>query len=62
MADAADGPDGTAFAYVSGGVFCLVQGQWDGGDDTDPDAPRDDAYKGWGGCAAIAGGRPAGGG
>ncbi len=54
----ADGPDGTAFAYVSGGVICLFKGEWDGGDDEQPDAPRDDAYKGRGSCAAIgAGGR-----
>ena len=50
---AADGPDGTAFAFASRGVLCLFQGRWDGGDDAEPDAPRDDAYRGSASCAAI---------
>lgn len=33
---AADGPDGTSFVLVRDDLFCIVEGQWDGGDDTDP--------------------------
>jgi hypothetical protein len=32
----ADGPDGTAFRISRQKVFCLVEGHWDGGDDSDP--------------------------
>jgi len=49
----ADGPDGTAFALVSGGVICLFRGQWDGGDDTRPETPRADGYRGSCRCAPI---------
>ncbi len=31
----ADSPDGTVFAYDRGRLFCLVEGSWDGGDDSD---------------------------
>lgn len=31
----ADGPDGTVFGIVKGGVVCNVRGAWDGGDDSD---------------------------
>lgn len=32
----ADGPDGTSFRISKQNVFCLVVGNWDGGDDSDP--------------------------
>jgi hypothetical protein len=32
----ADGPDGTSFRISKQTVFCLVEGNWDGGDDSDP--------------------------
>jgi hypothetical protein len=32
----ADGPDGTSFVLIKNGVFCIVEGRWDGGDDADP--------------------------
>lgn len=32
----ADGPDGTSFRISRQNVFCLVEGNWDGGDDSDP--------------------------
>jgi len=32
----ADGPDGTSFTAIKSDVFCLVEGRWDGGDDSDP--------------------------
>lgn len=32
----ADGPDGTSFTAIKADVFCLVEGRWDGGDDSDP--------------------------
>jgi hypothetical protein len=41
----ADGPDGTSFAFQRDGVACFARGSWDGGDDSAPDQPVDDAYK-----------------
>jgi len=32
----ADGPDGTSFRISKQNVFCLIEGRWDGGDDSDP--------------------------
>ena len=32
----ADGPDGTFYQVNRQDVFCVVEGQWDGGDDNDP--------------------------
>lgn len=32
----ADGPDGTSFRISKQNVFCLVEGSWDGGDDSNP--------------------------
>jgi len=31
----ADGPDGGVMGFVSKHYFCVVEGRWDGGDDTD---------------------------
>lgn len=31
----ADGPDGSNMGYLSKNFFCLVEGTWDGGDDSD---------------------------
>jgi hypothetical protein len=31
----ADGPDGTVFGVHRAGVTCLIEGRWDGGDDSD---------------------------
>jgi hypothetical protein len=31
----ADGPDGSNMGYLSRNFFCLVEGTWDGGDDSD---------------------------
>ena len=42
---AADGKDGTAFGYRSGGVACFVRGAWDGGTDDEPPLPAGDWYK-----------------
>jgi hypothetical protein len=50
---AADGPDGTMFAFVRDGVICIFEGRWDGGDDSDPTYKPDDAYKGTARCAAY---------
>ena len=33
----ADGPDGTVFRILKGNTFCLVEGKWDRGDDSDPE-------------------------
>jgi len=41
----ADGPDGTSYRALKKGIFCAVEGLWDGGDDSDPDyvpSPRYD--------------------
>ena len=32
----ADGPDGTFFRAIKKNVFCITEGRWDGGDDSDP--------------------------
>lgn len=34
----ADGPDGSVVGFISKGQFCMVEGQWDGGDDSDTTA------------------------
>jgi hypothetical protein len=41
----ADGHDGTVYGFYLADAACLVRGEWDGGSDDEPDAPRDDAYK-----------------
>jgi len=40
----ADGTDGSSMGYLSRDYFCLVEGTWDGGDDTD------DSYDPMPGC------------
>jgi hypothetical protein len=32
----ADGPDGSDIGYSRDGLLCVIEGRWDGGDDTDP--------------------------
>lgn len=32
----ADEPDGTSFTAIKMNVFCLVEGSWDGGVDSNP--------------------------
>jgi len=49
----ADGPDGTRFRMEKGGVSCMVRGTWDGGDDSDPEAPRSTRFSTLVGCAGI---------
>lgn len=41
---AADGPDGSAFAFRQGSVLCLFRAHWGGGDDSDPSYVPDDRY------------------
>jgi hypothetical protein len=41
----ADGPDGTAFRISKQDLFCLVEGSWDGGDDSDPKYVPSTRYK-----------------
>lgn len=38
FAYSADGPDGSNVGYVCRNFFCLVEGQWEGGDDEDENA------------------------
>jgi len=33
---AADGPDGSDLGYSREGLLCVIEGRWDGGDDSDP--------------------------
>jgi len=33
---AADGPDGSDLGYSRDGLLCVIEGRWDGGDDSDP--------------------------
>jgi len=32
----ADGPDGSDIGYSRDGLLCVIEGRWDGGDDSDP--------------------------
>jgi hypothetical protein len=32
----ADGPDGSDLGYSHDGLMCVIEGRWDGGDDSDP--------------------------
>ncbi len=41
---AADGPDGSAFAFRNGPVLCVFRAHWDGGDDSDPSYVPEDRY------------------
>jgi len=40
----ADGPDGTVWGVRRGGVRCLVEGRWEGGDDSDTTAVPSPEY------------------
>lgn len=42
---AADGKDGTSFAFRNAEVACLVRGEWNGGADGEPDVRAEDWYK-----------------
>jgi hypothetical protein len=42
---AADGKDGTRFAFRKADVACLFHGDWNGGADGEPEIPREDWYK-----------------
>jgi len=42
---AADGKDGTAFAFRKADVACFVRGEWNGGADGVPEIPREDWYR-----------------
>ena len=41
---AADGPDGTSFAFRRDPLWCQIRGAWDGGDDSDPGYEPSDEY------------------
>ncbi len=41
----ADGPDGTFFALSKGEIWCFVRGQWEGGDEADPEYVPGDVYQ-----------------
>ncbi len=41
----ADGPDGTYYRAIKQNIFCLVEGLWDGGDDSDPKYVRWQRYE-----------------
>lgn len=42
---AADGKDGTAFAFRKSEVVCHIRGEWNGGSDGEPELPAEDWYK-----------------
>ena len=50
---AADGPDGTAFAFAHGTVRCMIRAAWDGGDDADPTYMPEDRYELVIGCVTL---------
>ena len=56
---AADGPDGTSFAFRKGQVLCQFQGAWDGGDDSDPGYEPSDEYRVSATCTRSSGDSPA---
>jgi len=56
---AADGPDGTSFAFRKGQMFCQFQGAWDGGDDSDPGYEPSDEYRVSATCTRSSGDSPA---
>lgn len=41
---AADGKDGTSFAFKKAHVACLARGAWNGGADDEPEATEQDSY------------------
>ena len=41
----ADGPDGTIFSLIKDDDWCIVKGQWNGGDDADSTYVPSDAYQ-----------------
>ena len=47
----ADGPDGTVTAMRSRETLCIIEFQWDGGDDSDPSYVPGDWYKAMVSCA-----------
>lgn len=48
---AADGPDGTHRGLQRAGVTCILEGRWDGGDDSDESYVPSDTLEIHGGCA-----------
>ena len=49
----ADGMDGTSFGMEKGKILCIVFGEWEGGDDSDPKNKRGDWYKVTIGCSPV---------
>ena len=41
----ADGKDGTRFAFRKEGVTCFFRGDWEGGNDGEPEIPGEDWYR-----------------
>lgn len=51
---AADGPDGTVQGLRRSGVTCVIEGRWDGGDDSDPAYMPSDSIEVRLTCSALA--------
>jgi hypothetical protein len=51
----ADGPDGTVVGMHNGIMTCIIQGRWDGGDDSDTTAVRSDTLDVTATCAPTIG-------
>jgi hypothetical protein len=49
----ADGPDGTVYGVHRAGLMCILEGRWDGGDDSDSTSVPSDTLELWGTCAAT---------
>jgi hypothetical protein len=58
----ADGPDGTLVGLEKDGLFCLMQGRWDGGDDSDSTYVPLDVYQMTILCTRLDGKEPVSGG
>lgn len=50
---AADGPDGTHRGLQRAGVTCILEGRWDGGDDSDDSYAPSDSLEIHAGCAST---------
>ena len=49
----ADGPDGTVVGMHNGSMLCIVEGRWDGGDDSDTTVARSDTLDVTATCTAV---------
>jgi hypothetical protein len=49
----ADGPDGSDLGYSRGMLLCVLEGRWDGGDDSDPTVTPSPEFDVFVACAPL---------